>query len=779
MSLAGHPFRLNNLIKKPLSMRFALLCIIALAAIPPLIFSGISLQRYAMSERLRAQFQLEESAKGVARAIDAEFGATEAVLLSLSASTRLANNDLEGFERQLRSVAAKTGRLFDLVDENGQALINLSGAPAFLLMSAARLADDRNIAVTDVLKNPDGEPTARVIIALQRDGGARWTLQGVVKSSEFRRILAEPGVPGDWIVSLVDGNGTHFIRSHFNERFAGKPLVTPLVAHLKQQKRGTLQTTSLEGIPLISTVAYAPRSGWAAAVGLPQSTLNAPFQEQLSQLLTLAAVVIGLALVGGLLVAGYLSQSMDRLKDMAARVTAAELVEFQPTMLRDTNELGHVLETTCAELHRRSQELSQLNATLEDQVISRTGELTESNLRLQEEIARREQSEAQLRQAQKMEAVGQLTGGIAHDFNNMLAIILNSLHLLRRRLGNDDAHIDRYVDSAIIGADRAVNLVRRLLEFSRQHPLAPVSIDANKLITGMEEVLRRTIPESISIELVLADGLWQSYADVHGLENVIINLAVNARDAMSLKGKLIIETANAYLDEDYAAAHSEVTAGQYVMVAVTDNGEGMSPDVLSRAYEPFFTTKPIGEGTGLGLSQVYGFIKQSGGHVKIYSEIGQGTTVKLYLPRHSQQPQKAETHPAAAKADLQNVGDKELILVVEDDPDVRSLTVDMLRELNYETIVAENGVTALALIDKHPDITLLFTDVVMPAMNGRELADEALKKLSQLKVLFTTGYTRDAIVHNGVLDEGVQLISKPFTIERLASKLKEVLALGR
>jgi CheY-like chemotaxis protein len=293
----------------------------------------------------------------------------------------------------------------------------------------------------------------------------------------------------------------------------------------------------------------------------------------------------------------------------------------------------------------------------------------------------------------------------------------------------------------------------------------------------MEDMLRRTLREDIFIETRLVGGVWRTYADVSGLENAIINLAANARDAMADGGKLTIETTNVQLDEAYAAEHADVSPGEYVMVAVSDTGGGMTPQVVDRAFDPFFTTKPPGQGTGLGLSQVFGFLKQSGGHVSIYSEPGSGTTLKLYLPRllaQAERPTASTPTPFPIRA----VGSGELILLVEDDDKVREVTVQLLHELNYSTIDADCAKTALALLDSHSEVKVLLTDVVMPDMNGRRLAEEATKRRPDLKVLYTTGHTRSAIVHNGVLDPDVQLLVKPFTIEALAQKLDEILSVG-
>jgi signal transduction histidine kinase len=392
---------------------------------------------------------------------------------------------------------------------------------------------------------------------------------------------------------------------------------------------------------------------------------------------------------------------------------------------------------------------------------------------LNAESEARDAAQGQVRQLQKMEAVGQLTGGIAHDFNNMLAIIVGSLDIARRRLMSGDREaVERSIDHALEGADRAAALTSQLLAFARRQPLEPRAIEPNKMVSSMSELLRRTLGESIQIETVLAGGLWRVHADPDQLESALLNLAVNGRDAMPNGGRLTIETANCELDERYAAEHDEVTPGQYVMISVTDTGTGMTPEVVAQAFEPFFTTKDVGRGTGLGLSQVFGFVKQSAGHVKIYSEPGEGTTVKLYLPRHA-----GEAAPVrrGRQDDMPLGRADELVLVVEDEPRVRRMSVDALIELGYGVIEATDGNEALALLADNPDIALLFTDIMMPGMSGRALADRALAQQPDLKVLYTTGYTRNAIVHNGVVDYGVAFIQKPFTIPALARKLREVL----
>ena len=384
-----------------------------------------------------------------------------------------------------------------------------------------------------------------------------------------------------------------------------------------------------------------------------------------------------------------------------------------------------------------------------------------------------EKAREALFQSQKMEAVGQLTGGVAHDFNNLLTVIIGGLDTIARCTPTDTARIRRAVETSRHAADRAAGLTSRLLAFSRRQPLEPTPTDLNVLVRNMADLLHRTLGEQIELETVLSPRIWTVEVDQNQLESAILNLAVNARDAMPSGGKLTIETQNTFLDESYVARDVEVRPGQYVLISVSDTGSGMSQATLARVFEPFFTTKEIGRGTGLGLSMVYGFVKQSGGHVTIYSEEGQGTAVKLYFPRHHSTEERPggeadeQEHPIAS-------GD-EVVLVVEDNPDVRTFSVASLSELGYRVLQAGDAEAALTVLRSDQRVDLLFTDVVLPGRTGRELADEAAKLRPGLKVLFTTGYSRNAIVHHGRLDPGVRLLQKPFTFDQLASRLREVL----
>jgi len=405
---------------------------------------------------------------------------------------------------------------------------------------------------------------------------------------------------------------------------------------------------------------------------------------------------------------------------------------------------------------RTAEALVQLNETLEQRVLERSEEL----LRTQDA----------LRQSQKMEALGNLTGGIAHDFNNLLQLISGNLQLIARDVaGNEKA--ERRIQNAMSGVSRGAKLASQLLSFGRRQPLAPKVVNIGRLVRGIDDMLRRALGDEVEIETVIAGGLWNTLIDPGNLENAILNLAINARDAMDGKGKLTIEAGNASLDDDYARANSEAAPGQYVLLAVSDTGCGIPAEIIDKVIDPFFSTKPEGKGSGLGLSMVYGFVKQSNGHIKIYSEPGHGTTIKLYLPRAAQ-----SEDPLTPAGDTAADGGTEWVLVVEDDEEVRETAVATLHDLGYRVLKAKDAQSALSIIESGVAVDVLFTDVVMPGpLRSPELARRAKARLPKLAVLFTSGYTENAIVHGGRLDPGVELLPKPYTREALASKIRRVI----
>ena len=430
-----------------------------------------------------------------------------------------------------------------------------------------------------------------------------------------------------------------------------------------------------------------------------------------------------------------------------------------------TNSDGDIIlwgatNTDIEEQKKTESQLEYLAESLEQTVEARTLEL--------------ERTQEALRQSQKMEAIGNLAGGIAHDFNNLLQVITGNLQLLGRDISGNEA-AERRVSSALAGAARGARLASQLLSFGRRQPLEPKVINLSRLIREMDHLLRRSLGEAIEIDTIVGGGLWNTLVDPSNVENALLNLAINARDAMDGQGKLTIELGNAFLDDEYARNAYDVKAGQYVMLAVSDTGCGMTVDILEKVFDPFFTTKPDGKGTGLGLSMVYGFVKQSGGHIKIYSEPGNGTTVRIYLPR-SLEAEDVVTDALAGPV----TGGSETVLVVEDDEAVREVTVALLTELGYKVLKAKDADSALAIIESGAPIDLLFTDVVMPGrLKSRDLARKATERLPMLGVLFTSGYTENSIVHGGRLDPGVNLLSKPYTREALARKIRQAIELER
>lgn len=461
----------------------------------------------------------------------------------------------------------------------------------------------------------------------------------------------------------------------------------------------------------------------------------------------------------------------DRAERLVAGIAAQAAIAIDNARLFQAAQ-REVEERRRTEAALRASEdlLVQLNQTLEVKVSERTAELEAAAEQLRNQAAERERMEQVLLHAQKMEAVGKLTGGVAHDFNNLLQVIGGNLQLLTNDVAGSE-RAEQRLRNALAGVARGSKLASQLLAFGRRQPLAPKVVNLGRFVRGLDDLIRRALGDGIEIETVISGGLWNSLVDPNQVENALLNLAINARDAMSGHGKLTIEAGNALLDDAYAALHPDVKAGQYVMLAVTDTGCGMTPEVMEQVFEPFFTTKPEGQGTGLGLSMVYGFVKQSEGHIKIYSEPGHGTTIRLYLPR------VIEAEDVATEVDAGPIsGGSETVLVVEDDEQVRATVVDLLQDLGYAVLKAKDAQSALAIIESGVPIDLLFTDVVMPGtLRSPELARKARERLPHIAVLFTSGYTDNAIVHGGRLDQGIELLSKPYTREALARKLRHVL----
>jgi PAS domain S-box-containing protein len=620
---------------------------------------------------------------------------------------------------------------------------DVSGAICTFADISERQAADEALRTTE----RDLREETRALQALNRAGAA---VGADVDVAQVVQTVTDAGVEltgaefGAFFYNVLDETG----ESYMLYTLAGVPREAFSKFPMPRNTAIFAPTFNGEGTVRSDDITQDPRYGHNAPnKGMPEGHL--PVRSYLAvSVRSRTGEVLGGLFFGHSKVAAFDARAEALMTGLAAQASVAI----------DNGRLFQAAQREIAQRRRAEEDLSRLNATLEERIV--------------EEVQERTKAEDALRQAQKMEAVGQLTGGVAHDFNNLLTVIIGGLDTIKRSQPGDEVRIQRAADMALQGAQRAANLTSRLLAFSRRQPLAPQPSDLNLVMRNMTELLHRSLGETIELEGVLAPRLWTVDVDPNQLESAILNLALNARDAMPDGGRLTIETGNTVLDKDYAATDTEVIPGQYVMVSVSDTGLGMNNETLGRVFEPFFTTKEVGKGTGLGLSMIYGFVKQSGGHVTIYSELGEGTSVKLYFPRFH-----GETALVAGEQEQRapRGHGEEVVLVVEDNPDVRAYSVMVLTELGYGVLEAEEADEALRILERAGPIALLFTDVVLPGKSGRVLADLALERRPDLKVLFTTGYSRNAIVHQGRLDAGVELIGKPFTFEQLAGRVRDVL----
>ncbi|SEK97975.1 His Kinase A (phospho-acceptor) domain-containing protein [Sphingomonas palmae] len=630
-------------------------------------------------------------------------------------------------------------------------------------------------AIAHTLAN--GEPFEEEYRVIGLDGQVRWLVaQGRVERDEAGAVVAFPGISYD-----IDARKRHELRLaaivEINDRLraGGDPGDLALAAaevlgrvlDVSRAGYGTVDpraetiTTEraycAEGIvPLPALLHFRDygsyiedlKAGVTVAIAdVRDDSRTRDTAEGLRQLSAMSFINLPVTEQSGFVALLYLNNAVPRAWSEAEIAFVRDVAE----RVRDA-----------VERRRAEQELADLNARLEDEVEARTAELM--------------RTEEQLRQALKMEAVGQLTGGLAHDFNNLLTGISGSLEMMQLRVGQGRVNeLDRYVAAAQGATRRAAALTHRLLAFSRRQTLDPKPTDVNRLIAGMEELIGRTVGPQITLEVVGAAGLWPALVDPNQLENALLNLCINARDAMPDGGRITIETANKWIDER-TGRERDLTPGQYLSLCVSDTGSGMTPEVQARAFDPFFTTKPMGEGTGLGLSMIYGFARQSGGQVRIYSEVGEGTTLCIYLPRYYG-AQEGEVVAAGSELAVARVDGRRTVLVVDDEPTIRMLVAEVLSEQGYTVVEAGDGASALALLASEVTPDLLVTDVGLPGqMNGRQVADAALARLPGLKVLFITGYAENAVIGNGQLAPHMALVTKPFAMDTLAAKVSLLLA---
>jgi signal transduction histidine kinase/ActR/RegA family two-component response regulator len=738
-----------------MSIRTRLLLLVALATLVPGILIGIRFVAERAAAIDAAIAELSVAARSMAEDIDEKIQGTAQLHYGLARARDLDTRDRAACSAFLGAVkdrhpqytgiltidpdgklfcdSLRTGRELDLNDREYFVRARRAKEGVTLQPAIGRLTGVSVLQIAYPARGADGELKFVLLASLN--------LKQIVDAFQKRAPQAE--------ILLVDRHGAVVIWSPGPER--AKRTGTSLAnteLHRLAMRPDARAVREIEGaggtLRVWAAAAGAPAfdSGLRILVGAPKADLVAPANRRFVQDLLLLAAVSAIMFVAVWILAEVsIRRQVARIGTMATKLGQGDLAARIPPPY-PRGELGALM----ALLNRTAESLEAQRAAIED-------------------------LDRQLRQSQKMEAVGQLTGGVAHDFNNLLTVILGNAELVADGL-KDRPQLRKMVEMTARAAERGAELTSRLLAFSRRQPLDPKPTDINRQIAGMDPMLRRTLGEHIEIELVRGGGLWKAMVDSGQLENAILNLCLNARDAMPGGGRLTIETANAHLDADYAARQTELEPGQYVMVAVSDTGTGMDAATLERAFEPFFTTKDVGKGSGLGLSMVYGFVKQSKGHVRIYSEPGHGTTVKLYLPRADAE----EGADAAASAETAAERGSGRILLVEDDDLVRENAAAQLTGLGYDVVAVGSGREALAALAKGDAFDLLFTDVVMPGgTNGRELAEQALKLRPGLPVLYTSGYTENAIVHHGRLDRGVELLAKPYRRQDLAAKVRAVL----
>jgi signal transduction histidine kinase len=761
-----------------LALRSYLVLLVVSVLVPILVFAGVVFVRYYDSELSRIEVSMLDDARRLAQTIDQDHRGLTATLQTFAISRLISRGDYEGAYHRALQIRDITGANILVRDAStGSQVLNTrvpfgTPLPTDTVEGDDEVQQAKRPYISGVMTGSVARRPLYTITVPVFDEAGHLThfLHFSIEMQGLVDLMRKNLVPGQ-VDGIFDRKFKYVARTEDPDGFIGKPAPESFVQQATANE-GIWRGTDSEGTLVRGAYARTQLAGWRVFVAVPERDVQSSLRNVLHAVILLGAVLFILAVLLAYVVGERLSRSVRALVEEADALGHGAPLARLRLPVREFDEVDHELVTASMNIREREEqrnnaenELRNLSSTLEKKVEERTRDLVE-------EMQRRIETEEALRQAQKMEAIGQLTGGVAHDFNNMLAVVLGGLDLALRRLERGDSRIQKYLINAQEGGRRAAALTQRLLAFARQQPLEPAPVEANKLVAGMSDLLRRSLGETINLETVLAGGLWRVHADPNQLESAIVNLAVNSRDAMPNGGKLTIETANAHLDDEYSS-HEGLPMGQYVLIAVTDSGAGMPPEIASKAFDPFFTTKKAGAGTGLGLSQVYGFVKQSGGHVKIYSEMGQGTTVKIYLPRYLGEVRALET--ARERSPLPRNDGSVTVLVAEDEEGVRAHVVDALEELGYTVLSAGTGKEAIELLGNHPEVGLLFTDVVIPDMNGRQLAQEAQHRLPSLKVLFTTGYTRNAIVHNGMLDPDVSLLTKPFTLEQLARKIAEVL----
>lgn len=739
---------------QPIGRYVALLCLGTV--VPTILCSALLLQQLVADQRVQAASRAQGSADRLATLLDSKLLSLTAVVQALATSPLLDAGDVAAFRSQARR--ATEGQDYGLVLQTGQgerlldtsSSIGLAASSPGASQALEAQSQSGRTSVSNAYRDASGRPLISISVPVMKDGAVRYVLSATQSPSRLLASISPPNANRTWRIELVDRNG------------AQSASIGPSVArggpHALAKSRVSDWRLALRG----------PRSGaFSLATGRARDRIIA---------FGVLTTLVGLA--AAMLLGRAMSRSLKRVGDSAHALAGNGRASAPGSNIREIRNVEVALEKVALLLREQTTQkdqhaadLADLNANLETRVAEETRELAHANARLENEAQERSAIEAQLRQMQKLEAVGQLTGGIAHDFNNMLSVIIGSIELAQRQKGPGQEHLDRLLNDALSGAHSAAALTRQLLAFGRQQSLSPKKLDLNEVVFGMRDMLQRTLGEKIVVDLRLAGDLWPSFLDRAQAESSLVNLAINARDAMPAGGTLTVETANLTVDAASSASHERVAPGEYTVIKVSDTGTGIPPELLSRVIDPFFTTKEVGKGTGLGLSQVHGFLRQSNGYLRIASEQGSGTSVRLYVPRYNSQRNE---QPIDEHAQIDTSEKEKIVFVVEDNDVVREASVRGIRELGYQVIHASSGEEALKRLSIASKVDLLFTDVVMPGMNGRELAEAVSRARPGIKVVYATGYSRNVAL-NGLVDKGRPVIEKPFTLNQLAAFLHQAL----
>jgi signal transduction histidine kinase len=728
--------------------------LLVIASVVPLLVFGLVEQYLRYREAVAAtRQQALELAHSAAVMVEDELRLRMAALQVLAISRALREFDLATFRTEAEQVAKQfPGSNILLLRPDDQVLLNTRLPPSEPLPIRPAPETTNEVFATGrpAVSNLYQGIRQRLVVAIdvpvkRGDGSVAYVLSLNPRLDDFTEIIRQQQLPDRWVVTVTDRKGVIVARMPNSDQFIGLPIGPRSSELITAQAEGTFEGVSLDGVPTFGGVGRSAQFGWSVAVGVPRSELIGPAVDGALRMLAAGLGLFAISIALALIVARQITRPIAMLRRFASGAETQGLLANPRTGLREADEVALALRAA-EEGRRRSRDAERR---------ARAALMT---------------SEEQLRQSQKMEAVGQLTGGLAHDFNNLLLVIMGSLDLLIES-GKGGEEVQQLAQEALAAAQRGADLIRSLLAFARRQQLRPRRVDINALVRDLNRLLSRTLGERIEIGLELAPDLWPVVVDAAQLEAALTNLATNARDAMPRGGRLTIATANRQLDEDYASQHIEVRPGDYAMIEVSDTGAGMSPNVKARIFDPFFSTKPRGEGTGLGLSMVFGFMKQSGGHINVYSEQGVGTTFRVYLPRE-RRTFDAEVRPAEATGVPRSSG--ETVLVVEDNANIAQLVAMQLSSLGYQVRQAPNAGVALDILKAGERIDLVFADVIMPGqLDGYDLAEEVYATWPDIKVVLTSGFPGSN--HSGRSLRNTPLLTKPYHRDALARMVRDVL----